>query len=286
MNSVHPLNGKHPMGKKPTPEHVEWQRAARERLVLVLDRLYGGNQSSLARALGVTQALVSIVVREVQPPTRNLMARLGALERVNPRWVETGEGEPLLPDVRGTLPVSDVLLPGPPAEHAALMTGERFAVASAFDRPSCYFWRLTAGHPGLAVDEWRLRQGDLLLMDTSREVTDVPAMFTGRMCALHGVCLNRTEPAYGVVTTDEKSRLVFGTPEPILRFDDLPRPYFEPSPDTPRLRTRTLSNNRRKVRNLDRAAKQTAERAADPWYALPAFNVTHVLAVQLLMVRP
>src|SRR5215207_8240258 len=109
MNSVRPLNGKDPMGKKPTPEQVEWQKAARERLVLVLERLYDGNQSRLAHALGVTQALVNIVVRKVQPPTRNLIARLGTIERVNRLWAETGEGEPFLPDVRGTLPVSDVL---------------------------------------------------------------------------------------------------------------------------------------------------------------------------------
>jgi hypothetical protein len=43
---------------------------------------------------------------------------------------------------------------------------------------------------------------------------------------------------------------------------------------------------RRKIRYLDREEAKKAERAADPWYALPSFNVTQVLAVQLLMIRP
>lgn len=285
INAVHPLDGKHPMGKRSTPEQVGWQKAARGRLVLVLDRLFDGNQTRLARALGVTQALVNIVVREVQPPTRNLIARLGAVERVNPHWAATGEGEPFLPDTRGTLPVSSVPLPGSPGEYPALLTGERFAVPSAFERTTCYLWRLAVGHPATAVDAWRLLPGDLLLLETSRAVTANPAAFTGRMCVLEGVCAGRAETVYGAVTPDERSRLVFGDDRPRLRFDDLPLEFFERS-DSPVPRTRTIPKRRRDTRNLNRDAKQAAERAADPWYALQPFNVTHVLAVQLLLIRP
>jgi hypothetical protein len=273
------------VAKRENPHLAAWQEAARERLRLVCERKYHGRQNPLANALGVSHTLVSLVLRSVQPPTRNLMARLGSIDGVNPRWADTGEGEPFVPDARGTLPVSDVLLSGVPADYAALMTGERFAVAPAFDRPSCYLWRLPAGHPAVTVDAWRLRPGDLLLLETSREVTDVPAMFAGRMCALVGSCLDRAEPVYGEVTPDEKSRLVFGTPGPILRFDDLPRSFFEPS-DAPVPRTRSLSKTRRNVMNLGKRATRASEQAADPWNGLPAFNVTHVLAVQLLMVRP
>ena len=58
------------MGTKPTPRQVAWQEAARGQVGVVLDRLFDGNQTRLAKALGVTQALVSMVVRGVQPPTR------------------------------------------------------------------------------------------------------------------------------------------------------------------------------------------------------------------------
>src|SRR5438094_326832 len=100
------------MAKRKCPHLAAWQAAARERLRLVLEQKFHGKQNPLANALGVSHTLVSLVLRSVQPPTRNLMARLGTIEGVNPRWADTGEGEPFLPDVRGTLPVSNVLLPG------------------------------------------------------------------------------------------------------------------------------------------------------------------------------
>ncbi|QDU21801.1 hypothetical protein [Urbifossiella limnaea] len=277
------------MGKKPTPEQVEWQKVARGRLVLVLDRLFDGNQTRLARALGVTQALVNIVVREVQPPTRNLIARLGAVERVNPHWAATGEGEPFLPDTHGTLPVSEVPLPGPPADHAALMTRKRFAVAAAFDRPSCYMWRLPAGHPATAVDAWRLLPGDLLLLETSLAVVEAPGGLHRKWCVLDGSCLGRAEPVYGLVAADEKRRLVFSDDRTRVRFRDPLHSNFAPrdnpspkkprDPNKPRLRRTGLKT----MQELDRRA---AERETDPWHQMPAFGMAHVLAVQLLMIRP
>jgi hypothetical protein len=261
------------MGKKPTPEQVKWQKAARERLVLVLERLFDGNQSRLARALGVTQALVNIVVRKVQPPTRNLMTRLGGVERVNRLWAETGEGEPLLPDVRCTLPVSDVLLPGPLADNTALMTGERVAVASAYDRPTCYFWRLSSDHPAVAVARWRLTPGDLLLLETEGAVVSDTEEITGKKVVIDGKRLGRIEPVYGEITRDEKSRLVFGDDKPRLRFDR------DPSP--PGLIKKVIQGSKRTIRLYEAdPAKDT-----DPWYALPHFDEGDVLAVQLLLVR-
>lgn len=275
------------MGKRPTPEQVRWQEAARGRLQLVLDRRFDSNQTRLASALGVSHTLVNLVVRAAQPPTRNLMARLGTIEGVNPRWSDTGEGEPFVADTRGTLPVSDVLLPGAPADYAALMTGERFAVAPAFDRASCYYWRLPQGHPATAADAWRLLVGDLLLLETSRAVVEVPGGLNRKWCILAGSCLHRAEPVYGAVTADEKTRLVFSDGGAGLRFLDPSHSNFAPRdaqaikklahPDKPPLR--------RKVTTEKELERRAAEREADPWFRMPAFEMSQVLAVQLLMVR-
>jgi hypothetical protein len=269
------------MGKKPTPAQVEWQAAARKRIQVVLERLYDTNQTRLANALHVSHTLVNLVVRAVQPPTRNLMARLGTIEGVNPHWAATGEGEPFVPDTRGTLPISEVLLPGPPASHSHLMTGERFTVAPAFDRPSCYFWRLPNGHPAAAVNAWRLRSGDLLLLEF-REVTSA-ATITEKMCVLRGGILGRADPMYGMVNLDPKGRLVFEDDRPRLRFDHLPS--SEPV-DSPMPQVKVPSARTRRVRNLERDAKNAGERTADPYRSLPIFDVTHILSVQLVMVRP
>jgi hypothetical protein len=254
----------------------------------VLEQFFDGNQSRLARALGVTQALVNMVVRGVQPPTRNLIARLGAIERVSPHWAATGEGEPFLPDTRGSLAVSDVLLPGPPADYAALMTGERFAVTPAFERPSCYYWRLPAGHPATAVDAWRLLPGDLILLETSRAAIEAPGALHRKQCVLDGGCIGRAEPAYGLVTADEKRRMIFSDDRTRLRFLD-PRHSNLAPPDAPTPKKPKDTNKpqiRRKIRYLDRETAKVAQRAADPWSSLPSFNMTHVLAVQMLMIRP
>lgn len=268
------------MGKKPTPAQIRWQEAARKRVQVVLGRLYDENQTRLANALQVSHTLVNLVVRSVQPPTKNLMARLGTIEGVNPHWAATGEGEPFARDARGTLLVSEVLLPGPPSSHTSLMNGERFAVAPAFDRSSCYYWRLPQGHPAMAVEAWRLRAGDLLLLE-SREVTSV-ASITGKMCVLRGGSLGRVDPVYGMVTPDGKERLVFLDDRPRFRLEDLPS-SFSPV-DMPRFKV--LSPPKRKVRDLNQETQKAAGRTADPYRTLPTFDVTDILAVQLLMVRP
>jgi hypothetical protein len=275
------------MGKKPTPEQVEWQQAARERLLLVLEHLFGGNQSRLARALGVTQALVNIVVHEVQPPTRNLMARLGAVPRVNPRWADTGEGQPILPEYRGTLPVSHVLLPGPPAEHLPRPNRKRFAVASEYERPSCYFWRLPAGHPAVAVDAWRLLPGDLLLLETSRDVVEARGGLYRRWCVLDGGCLRRAEPVYGAVTADSQRRMVFSDQHFQLRFLDPLHSNLAP-PDPPRRKKQGKRDKPQPGRWVNTEAgldPLAPEREMVPWSQLPDFSMAQVLAVQLMLVR-
>jgi hypothetical protein len=271
------------MAKRKNPHLAAWQEGSRERLRLVLERKYHGRQSLLANALGVSHTLVSFVLRSVQPPTRNLMARLGAIEGVNPRWADTGEGEPFVAQVGGTLPVSDVLLPGPPAEHAALMTGERFAVPSVFDRPSCYYWRLPSGHPALAVGGWRLSPNDLLLLETSRAVIEAPGGLYRKRCVLDGRCLNQIDPAYGTIDADEKSRLVFNDGRARLRFLDPIHSNFAPRGD--QAPKEPKHSHKPPPRRKIMTEKYLEERAADPWSKMPAFSMSQVLAVQLLMVR-
>lgn len=277
------------MGKRPTPEQVEWQEGARQRVQLVLERMFDSNQTRLGHALGVSHTLVNLVVRSVQPPTRNLMARLGAIEGVNPRWADTGEGEPFVPDTRGTLPVSAVLLPGPPADHAALLTGERYEVVPAFERPSCYYWRLPAGHPATAVDAWRLLPGDLLLLETSRAVVEARGGLHRKWCVLDGGCLGRAEPVYGSVTADEKRRLVFSDDQTKLRFVDPHHSNFAPR-DPPRPKKPVDPNRPRPrrtgLKTMEELERREVERETDPWYKMPEFAMAQVLAVQLVMIRP
>lgn len=158
------------MAKKPTPQDVDGQQGPRHRVQVVLDRLFDGNQTRLADALGVSHTLVHLVVKGSHPPSRNLMTRLAKVQGVSPSWVETGEGEPLLPPSLGTLPVASGILPGWPERHTELMTGERWPTAEAFIRPSRYWLRVEPTCPALRAAELALLTGDLLLMDANTAV--------------------------------------------------------------------------------------------------------------------
>ena len=82
-----------------------------------------------------------------------------------------------------------------------------------------------------------------------------------------------------------ESRLVFGDGKPRLRFDPDPRTYA-PSASPPSLVVKDAEKRRKRtVRNLETDERKAAEKAADPWYALPPFDERDVLAVQLLMIR-
>lgn len=294
------------MGKKPVRQQIEWQRAARERVLMILEQRYAGHQTRLANALGVTPALVSAIVRSVQPPTRNLMARLGAVEGINPHWAATGEGEPFGADTRGTLPVSDVLLPGPPASHPQFLTGTRFSVPPAYDRPSCYYWRLPNGHPVTAVAGWRLSPGDLLLLESAEAVISHPELLVGKKLVVSGRSLGRAEPVYGEVSLDEQGRRLFSTDCPILLSDDTPSPM--PSNLNPTIAVKKREHSKRRnviqpkgdwlteqapgEKHQPRPAERSHEdpstrtgESSDPRPALPRFGTSDILALQLLMIR-
>lgn len=183
--------------------------------------------------------------------------------------------------------MSGVLLPGPPADNAALMAGERVAVAPAFDRPTSYFWRLTVDHPAVAVGGWRLLPGDLVLLDTAREAVEAPGGPHRKWCVLDGHCVGRGEPVYGEVTVDAKRRLVFGDGHTRLRFLDPYHSNFaprDPSAATEAKRP-TEAVRRRTIRTLEMIERRAAEMETDPWFKMPAFAAAQVLAVQVLMIR-
>lgn len=111
------------MTKKGRPEALPPAEERHRRVSHLLDLLFGGNQRRASRALGISQAHISKVVHETRPVTEHFIQSLAQQPGVNLRWLLEGEGEPLLSPTAGTLPVAAVLLPGPPRQHSALLTG-------------------------------------------------------------------------------------------------------------------------------------------------------------------
>jgi hypothetical protein len=153
------------MARKVSEEARRRREELQQRVAWVLGHLYRGKQRRMAAEMGVSQSLISRVTNGLQGAGPDFVAALKRLPGLNPRWVDAGEGEPLLPPTKGTLPVARGILPGEPAAYPELLTGERHPVAEAFERPSRYWVRLLPEAPVLQIRELALLPGDLLLFE-------------------------------------------------------------------------------------------------------------------------
>ncbi len=142
------------------------------RIAWLLIHLFGGNMRRMAEAVGVTHSVLSKVVGEQQGPGRRLMESIASHPKVNPDWLFSGEGEPLLAARHpgsGEIweaPIAHILLSGPPTEQAGLFEATTFPLAGAFYRPTRYLYRAGAGDPIVRMDSEKVAPGDLLLLET------------------------------------------------------------------------------------------------------------------------
>lgn len=162
-----------------------------DRLLFVLKTLYAGNQSRLAADLGCSQAVISKIAAGKQQPGARLLQALAAHPKVNPAWVLTGEGEPLLAEAqRGELqgwpvPVATCLLPGPPAAHRDLLTARVEYVPGVIYRETIYAVEAAACQPAGADPAERMLPSDLVIIDAdpNRWATN-SQMLHNKLCAV------------------------------------------------------------------------------------------------------
>lgn len=142
-----------------------------ERIDWLLRTYWSGSQAEMARELGCSQAAISKVLNRKTKPGRRLLKLISDHARVAPQWLCSGEG-PNPPAHRQaqkarTLPVTRVLLSGPPNEHAGKLEGEEFPVAEAMYRPTRCWLDLPHNATILDTDDplLVLQPHDLLLLD-------------------------------------------------------------------------------------------------------------------------
>jgi len=170
--------------KRGRPKAKPRDEQRRERVMRYLDSAYGGNQCEAARELGVSQSLISRIVNDERPVTDQLLDLIAAQPAVNSRWVYEGEGSMFLPSTAGTLPVSSVILPGPPNTCRQLLEGDRHPVAQDRERDTRYWHRLGTNSP--LVDDLTLRMmpDDKLLMETHPDHLYRLDVIDERLCAV------------------------------------------------------------------------------------------------------
>ena len=141
-----------------------------DRFIHLFGILFESNQNRMAQALGVSQTVVSKIIRGQQIPGSRVLAALAGHSRVNPNWLYTGEGEPLVVEkgnaTQGyTLPIARSPLPGLPRESPELLTRDSFPVAAAHFAVQNYYLQIQQNDPIVRWSEYGIRPGDLLLME-------------------------------------------------------------------------------------------------------------------------
>lgn len=135
------------------------------------DSIWRGSQSDMTRDLGVPQPTISLVIRGVREPGRELLVALCQHPLIDPAWLMTGTGVQLpqhRPSGHGweiVLPCTDRLLPGPPTENAHLLSGEQYPATRSDARPSRYWHRVPERSAFLACADRTVTPGDRLLLE-------------------------------------------------------------------------------------------------------------------------
>jgi transcriptional regulator with XRE-family HTH domain len=293
------------MSRRKSGEVLGQRQAAAARARLVLDQLYGGNQSRLARDVGVSQSLISKVARGERTPGRKLLEALARLPGVRPEWALRGEGAPFAPTTRGTLPVALGVLPGWPERFPERLTGQRHPIAEALERASRYWMAVPAGSPLTAVACLALLPGDLILFDANPDVWESNLeQLQGR---LFGVKLHRGAGCsyeVGRLTRDEAGPLLdlFGAKarlaEPPTTPPPAPREDSQPRPGRAKRRVFSLRHPGQKDDTAAGTEAPQADRRAGEQPAQEGFDVvigsppyasclsSDLVAVQVYMVRP
>lgn len=137
------------------------------RVKWLLATRWEGNRSAMARDVGATHTAIAKVVTDQQEPGRRLLTKIAATTDISADWLLTGRGSPYTP---GAIPVAHRVLSGAPQEHATDLVDEKIEELPDLYTPSRYWLRVQRGEPVVKDPRQKIKMGDLLLLETAREV--------------------------------------------------------------------------------------------------------------------
>jgi hypothetical protein len=180
-----------------------------QRVSWLLDEIWEGNRSEMARAVGVTHSVLGKIAAGEQNPGRRLLEAISKHPKVNPAWLFSGEGSPLLAEKSQEpldgwpVKIAAQLLPGPVEQHRNLLLDDAFLVAGALYRPSRYCYRINPRDPIANDRRTYVTGGDLLLVDSDDQARQQPEQVDMRFCVIRS---NAAELRLAFVTWDQGSR--------------------------------------------------------------------------------
>ena len=144
----------------------------------------------MARAIGCSHTVITKIAAGLQSPGTRLLSAIAQHPKINPAWLLSGDGEPLLQERPDTptegwpLPIARQLLPGAPDEYRSMLSGETFPIAGAFYRETRYWFQVQPGEPALRDSSLKLDIGDLLLLDANTSNLEATNFSQARLCAI------------------------------------------------------------------------------------------------------
>ena len=262
-----------------------WDReGARKRVKYILEVVWNGSQREMARAVGISQSLVSKVVNGQQPPGKRFMAALAKYPGINAEWIMNGTGHAVQFPQRGSLPVAYGVLPAPPLEVPHLLSGSRHPVADQYDRNSRYWLLLTEQSPVVRDQSHRLAPNDLLLLETDSAWTRRTDLVDGRLCGVRLKATHETEYHLGRVKSHSSGLVVdlFDSEFVIPPAASVPKQRKQQLPVPVRRTVRFLDLEVKKKGKREAAQLESRQKLVD---GLPV-ELENIVAVQVYMVRP
>ena len=261
-----------------------------ERVTWLLDSVWNGNRSEMARSVGVTHSVLAKIAAGQQDPGRRLLSAVASHPKVNPAWLLTGVGAPLLavddagPSSGWPVPIATQLLPGQVADYRTLLSADTFPLAGAFYRPSRYCYRLSRHSPLVKSSRPRFAEGDLLLLETDSAWWFDEEMVDDKFCVVR--TKQSPDPRVGYVQSyggDHEE-------PPYLDF----RSYEREVDRSRRVRQATLkivySDGETESRELElertAAGKRKLARSDDLPRITEPIALSDIIAVCMLVVRP
>jgi len=164
----------------------EWATVS-NRIGWLLETRFHGNRSAMAKRIGFSHTIIARVVGGANPGPR-LRDAIATHLHVDPDWLRTGKGQPFAvsaTDPSSAMPVSGVLLPGPPQHHQDQII-HWITVPEVVSSPSRYWLTLRAVQPIVRQPSSGFRTGDHLLMETD------PAKFPSETDLFDHLCVLRS----------------------------------------------------------------------------------------------
>ena len=172
----------------PKSKHVSRSESSRrrQRVAWLLNRIWAGSQSAMARDVGISQSTVSRVVSNQLDLSPRFLRLLAKDPRVNAAWIHEGVGQPLQESTAddSTLPIFNRLLSAAELTSAAVPSAERQPVASELCLPARYFLRLNGSDAVVQPSAHGLLAGDRMLFQAFAASPRAEDLSPGAYCAV------------------------------------------------------------------------------------------------------